>query len=81
MVIVKTPYYPPATTVRNNTVRWLAGIAGELQQEIARLVRENQLLRARLRGLSRQSQQPQSQQPSTSRQPARALAAKAGGRP
>ena len=36
-------------TLHDNTVRWLAGIVGELQRDIARLEKENAGLRERLR--------------------------------
>lgn len=63
MIIVK----PPLHTLHDNTVRWLAGIVGELQREVTRLENENAGLRDQLRD-ARQEQRKE-----------RALARAAGG--
>lgn len=44
MIIVKPPLY----TLHDMTVRWLTGIAADLQREVARLKRENVELRQRI---------------------------------
>lgn len=50
MIIVKSPFH----TLHDNTVRWLAGIVGELQREVTRLESENARLRDQLREAKRE---------------------------